>query len=205
MSYLDEQIRNLKEFRAILLPQLIIKYICQKTMIDGKISSVLTQISCQRCQICGAYSSNMNNLEHLSQLKSDINAYEFGFSVLHVRIRFLECILHIAYRLGFQEWTASGENKIVMLAKKGIIQNKLRAEMGILIDMPTSSGHGGSTNDGNTSRTFFKNPDLASKITGVKKELIQRFSIILSVLNAGYDINPPRSHGTWRGSKCAQN
>lgn len=110
----------------------------------------------------------MNNLEYLSQLKPNENAYEFGLSVLHARIRFLECVLHIAYRLHFQEWTASGENKIVLLAKKSIIQDKLRAEMGILVDIPASSGHGGSTNDGNTSRTFFKNPELASRITGIE-------------------------------------
>lgn len=130
----------------------------------------------------------MNNLEYLSQLKPDKNAYEYGLSVLHARIRFLECVLHIAYRLDFQEWIVDQENKIVMLARPSIIQKKLKTEMDILVDMTVSSNHI-SIKNGNTSRTFFKNSELASKITGVDKDLIQRFLIILSVLNVGYDIN----------------
>ncbi|KAK4872036.1 hypothetical protein RN001_016160 [Aquatica leii] len=37
--------------------------------------------------------------------------------------------------------------------------------MGLLVGMPKANF--GNTNDGNTSRRFFENPKLASKITGI--------------------------------------
>lgn len=59
--------------------------------------------------------------------------------------------------------------------------------MGLLVDKPKPGC--GSTNDGNTARRFFSNPDLSSKITGIEKNLITHFSIILRVLSSGYPID----------------
>lgn len=39
----------------------------------------------------------------------------------------------------------------------------------------------GSTNDGNTARKFFSNPEIVSQVTGVDTELINYFSVILQV------------------------
>ena len=41
--------------------------------------------------------------------------------------------------------------------------------MGLIVDKP-KPGYG-STNDGNTARRFFQNPDLSAKITGINKQL----------------------------------
>lgn len=49
--------------------------------------------------------------------------------------------------------------------------------MGLLVDMPKCGF--GTTNDGNTARRFFENPELSSNITGVDKQLIYKFGIIL--------------------------
>jgi len=56
--------------------------------------------------------------------------------------------------------------------------------MGFLIDQ-THSEESGTTNDGNTARRFFSNPDLSSSITGTDKEIIVRFKIILVVISSG--------------------
>lgn len=42
--------------------------------------------------------------------------------------------------------------------------------MGLIVDKPKPVY--GSTNDGNTARRFFQNPELSAKITGIVKELI---------------------------------
>ena len=99
----------------------------------------------------------------------------------------MECILHISYRREIQCWKIKSHNKDSVRARKLKIQNQFREEIGLLIDMPTSSG--GNTNDGNTARRFFKNPDLSAEITGVNLELIQQFAVILEVINSGLPID----------------
>lgn len=44
----------------------------------------------------------------------------------------------------------------------------------------------GTTNNGNTTRKFFSNPELSSKITFIDKTLIYRFSIILKAINCQF-------------------
>lgn len=59
--------------------------------------------------------------------------------------------------------------------------------MALLVDKPKQGF--GSTNDGNTARRFFQNPQKSSEITGVDLNLIHNFAIILRVLSSGYHIN----------------
>jgi len=67
------------------------------------------------------------------------------------------------------------------------IQEQFRSETGLLIDI-VKQGHG-TTNDGNTARRFFSDPEKAANITGLKKELIERCATILRVLSCGYEID----------------
>ena len=59
--------------------------------------------------------------------------------------------------------------------------------MGLLVDIPTAGF--GNTNDGNTSRRFFSDPQASSCITGVNIGLIKNCSIILETLSSGYKID----------------
>lgn len=43
--------------------------------------------------------------------------------------------------------------------------------MGLIVDIPKAGF--GNTNDGNASRRFLMNPEIASQITGISKELIR--------------------------------
>lgn len=47
----------------------------------------------------------------------------------------------------------------------------------------------GNTNDGNTSRRFFANPELAAEITRVDYNLIYRLKVILEVISSGQKVN----------------
>lgn len=47
----------------------------------------------------------------------------------------------------------------------------------------------GNTNDGNTSRRFFENPQLAADITKVDFELIYRLKVILETISSGHKID----------------
>lgn len=158
------------------------------TMIDGKITSHLSDTSTSTCDICKAKPSEMNNLDMVLQRSHSVDMFKFGLSSLHARIRCMECILHIAYRLDFKQWQAKGENLKLQLAnKKKPIQDQFRAEMGLLVDVVKQGA--GNTNDGNTARRFFANPEATAQITGVDEELIKRFSVILQVISCGEHVD----------------
>jgi hypothetical protein len=67
------------------------------------------------------------------------------------------------------------------------IQEEFRTKMGLLVDVPNPGC--GNTNDGNTSRRFFADPELAGSITGIDVNLIYRFKVILEVISSGHRIN----------------
>lgn len=67
-------------------------------MVDGKVAQTVTRTSSMAvCFICKAKPSEMNNLEAIRQRPESEDAFKFGLSPLHARIKFMECILHIAY------------------------------------------------------------------------------------------------------------
>ncbi|CAH1976110.1 unnamed protein product [Acanthoscelides obtectus] len=75
------------------------------------------------------------------------------------------------------------ENKAIVEANKKRIQAEFRAKLSLIVDKP-KPGYG-SSNDGNTTRIFFHNPQTSSDITGVDRELIEKFAIILGVSASG--------------------
>lgn len=50
----------------------------------------------------------------------------------------------------------------------------------------------GTTNDGNTSRRFFEDSKMTSEITGLNKNLIERFRVILITMSCGLDVDTPK-------------
>lgn len=157
-------------------------------MIDGKVCNVLTnQKSSTSCNICGATPKQMNDLKKIKQLKCNEDNYKFGLSTLHCWIRFMECILHISYNIDFKKSSARGNNKILKQNKKKQVQNDLKLQLSITVDI-VKQGYG-TTNDGNTARRFFANPGAVSNIIGVDKKLIERFGNILHVMASNYQID----------------
>lgn len=97
--------------------------------------------------------------------------------------------MHISYKLEIKVWRArSAEQKLKILERKNRVQAEFRDKMGLLVDKPGDGGSG-TSNDGNTARTFCSNPSLASEITGVDENLIIRCATILQALASGYTID----------------
>lgn len=154
------------------------------TMVDGKVCQALTDTSSSNCTICKATPKEMNDLEKVKERVVNISAYQYGLQTLHAWIRFMECVLHVSYRIAFKKWICKDiEHKELLKKSKTQIQNELRKKLGILVDV-TKQGCG-STNDGNTARIFFRNFEVVSEITGFDKDLIKKFYVILQVLASG--------------------
>lgn len=158
------------------------------TMLDGSVHNILSGTNAtSNCVICKATPKQMNT-ENFERRPVNPEMLRFGLSTLHAWIRFFECLLHIAYRLPFKTWQVRGsENKAIFEQNKKKIQQAFKARMGLLVDMPKQGF--GSSNDGNTARRFFANPALTSEITGVDKELIECFGLVLRILSSGLKIN----------------
>lgn len=114
---------------------------------------------------------------------------ELGLSPLHTWIRFFEYLVHVSYRLDIKKWQArSAEDKESVEMRKKMIQCGLREKLGLIVDKPKTGGSG-TSNDGNTARTFFKCSKDVSKITGLKEHLIERCRTICQCLSSGYEID----------------
>lgn len=182
---IQEKIKNVQTFHY---KEKNIDFELKLTMIDGKVCNALTHNKAtQNCYICLAKPKDMNNLGKVVKCSANPENYEFGLSTLHSWIRFLECSLHIAYRLEIKTWQAKGENKEIMNRRKKQIIDRLKKELGILVDQP-KPGYG-STNTGNTARIFFRNASKSAEITGLNEELLQRFSIILQTISCGFEVD----------------
>lgn len=156
-------------------------------MVDGKVCNALTATSLtMRCYICGKTSKDFNKSGRSFTEKPV--SLQFDLSTLHTRIRFLESILHLSYKLPLQKWQArSTEEKKIVSEKKKTIQDAFKYEIGLLVDIPKQGFC--NTNDGNTSRRFFSNLETSARRTGVDFQLITRFSVILETICSGHNVN----------------
>lgn len=128
--------------------------------------------------------SQMNNFSLIEKRVCNKTNFSFGVSSLHCWIRFLECMLHIAYRLPIKKWKIMEANdKDVVKKNKQRIQDIFRTEKGCTIFirkfwaflrkihlsflklglLVSVVKHGaGTTNDGNTARRFFSDPSFSA-------------------------------------------
>lgn len=169
--------------------QVTVKHNLVFTMLDGKTAQTVTNTSSGAvCYICKAKPTDMNNLEKISQREINNESCKLGISSLHARIKFMECILHLAYNMPFKKWAVKDEKmKMIKQENKKRIQKEFKEKMNLRVDEVQQGT--GTSNDGNTSRRFFSNPSLVAEITSVDEDLIDRFRIILQIITCGQKIN----------------
>lgn len=181
---------NIKQQISVMLPSkfqvnghiFIINHKLFLTMIDGKVLNVLTDTkSTKTCAICKRTQKDFQDFE---ESITDESNFEFGMAPLHARIRCMEFILKLSYTLPNDD--DDGEIPNINQRKKQI-QEKLHKEIGIIVDKPKQGF--GNFNDGNTSRRFFDNDNVAAHITGVDQIILKRLQVILNVLNCGENVN----------------
>ena len=128
-------------------------------MVDGRVVTMISPVTSATtsCSICGLTCSKLNNLSLVEKVASKLpdDMFKHGLSTLHLWIRSMECCLHISYRMEIKKWQARKEDKEVVKEKQRKVQKELRQALGINVDIPKSGGSG-TSNDGNTARTFFK-------------------------------------------------
>ena len=164
-----------------------VKHTLLLTMIEAKVCNAAPHAtSTMRCYICGETSKDYNNLSTKNEVTPE--KIQFGLSILHVRIRLFEGILHVADKLPVQKLQLRSEDENAIVKQRKLeIQEEFRTKMGLLVDVPKPGCD--NTNDGNRSRRFFADLELAGAITGIDVNLIYRFKVILEVISSGHKIN----------------
>lgn len=154
-------------------------------MIDNKICNIMTNTqSSMKCYLCGASPKEMNDLNLVKKKIVKDEYFSFGLSSLYCWIRCFECLLHISYKINIKCWTVRNEShKQEIEQRKREIQNAFRTRTGLLVDFMKQGK--GTSNDGNTARKFFANPELSAAITGLDKNLITRFGVLLQAIASG--------------------
>lgn len=95
------------------------------SMVDGKVVSHLANIAFSNCNVCGMKPTQMNDLTLVPTVNEKIMS--FGLSVLHCWIRFLEYMLHVAYRLTVKKWCVrNAKEKAEVLERKQNIQTEFK-------------------------------------------------------------------------------
>lgn len=190
---LDMQIKNLEPLEYFLNGRKIsVKYELIMTLIDGKVLNVLTETkSSQSCPICGGNPKQFLSIKDLSSLvfQPKPNSLKYGISPLHAWIRCLEFVLNLSYRLHIKKWQIrNAEDKLLMQQRKSEIQQQFWEKMGLHVHKPKSNGSG-STNDGNTARRAFSNPELFASITNVNIEFLKHLQVILIAISCNFELS----------------
>ena len=188
-----EEYEDLKAQIEVLTPYvhngLSIKSQVDLTMFDNKVVNALTNTNfTQSCNICKAGPKILNNIELLKTLPVDKFACSLGLSTLHCHIRIFEYVLHLGYKMDIKKHQARlPEEKLSVAERKKAIQDRFKTELSLLVDQP-KVGHG-NTNDGNTARRAFENPELFSDITGVNLDVIKDLKTVLIAVCSGYHLH----------------
>ena len=144
-----------------------------------------------RCSLCKLTQKHMNNLPLVYQKRDQHTPSHASLSPLHDRIKFMENVLKISYRLGLptptwgEELSAEAIKKVTVTMSD--VQRKFRDQLGLHVDEVRQNF--GNSNDGNTSRRFFKEPAVTAEITKVDQGLLHRFKTILDTINSKENID----------------
>ncbi|CAH1994756.1 unnamed protein product [Acanthoscelides obtectus] len=170
--------------RKYLLLRSVINEVDLQELLQKTAESILEIINfeerdCRIKVICKWGFNGSSGHSQYKQKSSDLeNTDEFLFFVAMTPLRLIDMETNKV---------RGPENKAIVEANKKRIQAEFRAKLSLIVDKP-KPGYG-SSNDGNTARIFFHNPQTSSDITGVDRELIEKFAIILGVLASGCAID----------------
>jgi len=200
---IENQIKELDIFKVLVEDCTIrVHFSLLLTLIDGKVLNAITNTkSYQNCPICHATPKQFNDLSNKDKGTFLANplSLQHGISPLHAWIRFFECCLHISYRITIKKWQIrSAEDKKEFAIRKKVVQDVLWKNLGLKVDKPKSGGSG-TSNNGNTSRRAFENPNLFPDSLNLD-QLIHKFKTILIALSCQLPLDSNRfekiSHAT---------
>ena len=188
---LENQIKNIEAHTFdIENSTLQVSYEFIPTMYDVKSINKFTNTEyTKECYLCGLRGSELNDLEKILNTPIVTANLKYGMSSLHAWIRCFEFLVHVSYKLSICQYNAyeSDGTKEMVEQHKKYIQKQFKDGMHLKVDQPKQGA--GNSNDGNTARAFFSNPEKSAKVTGLDIEVIERFHVILETISSGHIVD----------------
>ena len=171
-----------------MIPKVTISFSGLLTMVDGKVTSELTNGKTQSCSVCDATGPEMaKNTGPFTPVSQE--RLQFGISPLHFVLRTFELLLHIAYKQDIKKFYVRDSREKAICEKRTIqVKEAFKSELGLTVDKRREGGFG-NTNTGNVCRKAFENPVKTAKICGVSPMLVSNLDIIRRTLASTSTIN----------------
>ena len=156
--------------------------------VDGKVrfTWAKTTPSMGNCVICGAKPSEM--AQRHGNFQPFIDALDYGFSNLHVKIRAFEWCCKTAIYRDIRNYQARGPDKEKTAARKSELIKEFEAELGLKVFRPCKKG--GNSNNGNTARVAFNHPEIMARICHMPLSLVKGLKTMIDAIDTtSHDLN----------------
>ena len=143
------------------------------------------------CPLCGATHTEQSTPGTHFHLKAREDVLRLGFTNLHAGIRFMEFLLHVSYMLDLKKpiCLKSVPSDVASKARRQeLVRKRLFEAYGIIVDARRKVG--GTTNDGNTARIFFSDPDRTARLLDLPEDLVRTLDIIWKILRCKQEVDP---------------
>ena len=159
------------------------------TMVDQKVFNALTDTkSSMRCYVCSATHPNNSTICPTSHTpRMTLTSMEFHHSTNGFVVSRCSYTFHTEYKL-LQKWQNPSADQAKVSAKKKLIHNRFKAELGLGVDEPKEGA--GNTNDGNTGQRTFGQEEKFTKIHDRDESLMHRFHMILVAISCKHPMDP---------------
>ena len=159
------------------------------TLFDGKALAYIYDEASQVCHLCGHGPVDMSIPGKPHPIVNQ-EGKKNGLTNLHAGPRFMEFCLHICYYLEWKHWSIRLANE---LQRMEIEDRKLVAYcfcyyfLGISVDKVKKQG--GSSNDGNTARVFFENPELTAELLELPKDFVCSLALLWKIIRSSHEVD----------------
>ncbi|KAJ6646173.1 hypothetical protein Bhyg_01384 [Pseudolycoriella hygida] len=188
-SRLRKEISNLRPY-TFSLPngkRASVRFDLYLSMIDGKcLNAVLGNSATTRCPVCYVLMNRFNEDEDWNSTVPPGNLLH-GIANLHCEIKTLELLLKLSSRRTFKEWRIEKDMKRAFKKKFAAVKKKLWHAFSIRVG-EVKHGSGTSLN-GNTARTCFKDPLKVANVLGINADLVKRLSYIVLAFKQKQGLN----------------
>ena len=159
------------------------------TLFDGKALAYIHGEASQVCHLCGHGPVDMSipgKPHPITNPKGKRN----GLTNLHAGPRFMEFCLHISYYLWWLRWSiryADEGQRQDIDDRKCSVHWVLYFFLGILVDKVKKSG--GTSNDGNTARAFFENPELTADLLELPRDFVCSLALLWKIIRSSHEVD----------------
>ena len=169
------------------------------TMWDGKSCTAIAKtflprekkLASNTCHICLATPKDMNHADVWKRPLAIPEMIEYSCTAMHMWIRAMEFLVSMSVKTQLHNQFAGedGQGKVPALTSKHgeLIKGGIQARFWTFLSLRlyvVHAGHGGTSNNGNTARNFFKkDPVRTASILEIDVKIVNLFAMLLDMFN----------------------